>query len=95
MTSSIRLTVRNPGGIHLRPLVVFVQAAASHRGTAVTVRNVTLDGPARNATSSLLVATLKIKQGHEIEVTADGPDEAAALDAVRAAVESGLGEAIG
>ncbi len=91
---SIRLTVRNPNGIHLRPLVVFVQAAASSRGTAVTVRNVTLDGPARNATSSLLVATLRIKQGHEIEVTADGPDEEAALAAVRAAVESGLGESL-
>jgi len=38
------------------------------------------------------VTALKIKQGHEIEVSADGPDEDATLDALRAAVESGLGE---
>jgi phosphotransferase system HPr-like phosphotransfer protein len=40
----------------------------------------------------LAVTALRIKQGHEIEVTADGPDEEVALETLRAAVESGLGE---
>ena len=40
------------------------------------------------------MSVLKIKKGHEIEVTADGPQEAEALEAIRQAVESGLGEEI-
>ncbi len=93
---SIRLTVRNPGGIHLRPMVKFVQTAGARqfKATRVTVRNLTLDGPAKDAKSAVLVPSLKIKQGHEIEVAADGPDEDEVLEAVRLAVESGLGEKI-
>ncbi len=94
MSSSIRLVVRNENGIHARPLALFVETAAAFKETKVTVRNVTMESAPKNAKSALLVVTLKIKRGHEIEVTADGPDEEAALAAIRAAVESGLGEAL-
>jgi phosphotransferase system HPr (HPr) family protein len=89
---TIRLTVRNPSGIHLRPGATFVRAAAAHRGTAVRVCNLTTASSPVDARSMLAVTALKIKQGHEIEVSADGPDEDATLDTLRAAVESGLGE---
>ncbi len=89
---TIRLTVRNPSGIHLRPGAAFVRAAAAHRGTAVRVANLATASSQVDARSMLAVTALKIKQGHEIEVSADGPDEDAALEALRAAVESGLGE---
>ena len=89
---TIRLTVRNPSGSHLRPGAAFVRAAASHRGTTVRVSNVTSGSAPVDARSMLAVTALKIKQGHEIEVTADGPDEEVALESLRAAVESGLGE---
>ncbi len=92
---SIRLTIKNPNGLHARPLALFVQVANLYKATTtVTLRNVTLDGPTKAATSVLNVLILKVKQGNEIEVTADGPDEDAALAAIRTAVESGLGEPI-
>jgi phosphotransferase system HPr (HPr) family protein len=75
-------------------MLVFVKTAGSYRGTDITIRDVTTDSAAKSAKSSLLVVGLKVKQGHEIEVTADGPDEDAALAALREAVESGLGEEI-
>jgi len=92
--TSIRLRVRNENGIHARPLAVFVQTVAQFKGTKITLRNVTTDSPAKSATSALLVVTLKVKKGHEIEVSADGPQEAEALAAIRQAVEGGLGEPV-
>jgi len=91
---TIRLTVRNPSGIHLRPGAAFVRAAAAHRGTNVRVRNLTTGSADADARSMLSVTALKIKHDHEIEVTADGPDEDMTLETLRAAVESGLGEAL-
>jgi phosphocarrier protein FPr len=91
---TIRLTVRNPSGIHLRPGAAFVRAAAAHRGTAVRVRNLTTGSADADARSMLSVTALRIRRDHEIEVTADGPDEDLALETLRAAVESGLGEAL-
>jgi len=91
---TIRLTVSNPSGIHLRPGAAFVRAAAAHRGTTVRVRNLTTGSADADARSMLSVTALKIKHDHEIEVTADGPDEDMALETLRAAVESGLGEAL-
>jgi phosphotransferase system HPr (HPr) family protein len=92
--NSIRLQVRNENGIHLRPLSVFVNTAGAFRGTKITVRNLATDSPAKSATSALFVQGLKIKKGHEIEVTADGPQEVEALAAIREAVEGGLGEGV-
>ena len=40
------------------------------------------------------MTAIRIRQDHEIEVTADGPDEDIALETLRTAVESGLGEAL-
>ncbi len=91
---TIRLIVRNPSGIHLRPGAAFVRAAAAHRGTAVRVRNLTTSSADADARSMLSVTALRIKKDHEIEVTADGPDEDAALETLRAAVEGGLGETL-
>lgn len=91
---TIRLTVRNPSGIHLRPGAAFVRAAAAHRETIVRVRNLTTGSADADARSMLSVTALKIKHDHEIEVTADGPDEDMTLETLRAAVESGLGEAL-
>ena len=89
---TIRLTVRNPSGIHLRPGAAFVRAAAAHRGTSMRVSNLTTASTPVDARSMLAVTALKVKQGHEIEVTADGPDEDVALVPLRTAVERGLGE---
>ena len=69
-----RATVLNPEGLHARPAALFV-AAASRFTSTIQVRNVTRNTPWVNAKSILSVLTLGVEQHHEIEITADGPDE--------------------
>lgn len=77
--------------MHARPASVFVQKAMGFT-SAVTVRNVTTDSEAKDAKSILSMMALGVKCGHDIEIAADGPDEAQAVDELVALVESGCGE---
>jgi phosphocarrier protein HPr len=88
---SIQLRVRNPSGLHARPAALFVRTAAGFR-SAIRVRNLTRDGKDADAKSMLGVMTIGAARDHDIEITADGPDEEAALAAVAALIESGAGE---
>jgi phosphoenolpyruvate-protein phosphotransferase/dihydroxyacetone kinase phosphotransfer subunit len=78
---SLRLEIRNPLGLHARPAARFVQTAAGFDAD-VQVQNLTTGrGPAGGRSLNGL-ATLGIRQGHEILVVAHGPQAAAALDAL-------------
>ncbi len=78
---TLRLKVRNPLGLHARPAARFVQAAGGF-GADVEVTNLTSGrGPASGRSLNGL-ATLGVRQGHEILVSAHGPQAAAALDAL-------------
>src|SRR5256714_2415109 len=80
---ALRLDVRNPLGLHARPAARFVQTAASFDAN-IQVANLTSGrGPASGRSLNGL-ATLGIRQGHEILVSADGPQAPAALDALAA-----------
>ena len=59
----------------------------------ITVRNVDRAGTPADAKSILGVLGLGVSSGHRIEVTADGPDAVAAVAALVALVEGGIGEA--
>lgn len=87
----IRLVVRNRLGLHARPAAQFVSTAARFQST-VLVRNVTTGSDWVNAKSINQVATLGVRQGHEIAVVADGPDADDALAALRDLVEQNFGE---
>jgi phosphotransferase system HPr (HPr) family protein len=89
--TTVRLTVRNPSGIHARPAATFVRTAGRFRA-AITIANVTAGRGPVNAKSILSLMPLGATQGSEIEVTADGEDAEAAIEAIREAVEGGLGE---
>jgi phosphocarrier protein FPr len=80
-TVSLRLTVTNPHGLHARPAARFVQAASGF-DARVQVRNLTTGAGPANARSLNGVATLGVERGHEIEVTAGGPDADRALEAI-------------
>jgi phosphotransferase system HPr (HPr) family protein len=86
-------TVRNPSGIHLRPAAVFVKAAAGF-ASKVTLENLELGKPPVDAKSMISVMTAGARQGHLVRIAADGPDEDAAIEALEALVDAGLGEAI-
>jgi phosphotransferase system HPr (HPr) family protein len=88
---SIQLEIRNPQGLHARPAALFVKACGAQKA-AIRVRNLTRDTAQADAKQFLAVQRLGVSRGHRIEITAEGEDEEAALEAIRAAVESGLGE---
>ena len=81
--------VKNPSGIHARPASLFVQEASTYE-SSITVGKVGED--AKDAKSILMVMSLGMACGCEIEIAADGADEAAAVDALVALIESGCGE---
>jgi phosphotransferase system HPr (HPr) family protein len=86
------LVVTNPSGLHARPAALFVRTAAEFR-SAIRVRNATRGGPGVNAKGILGILTISVSNGHEIEISAQGEDQDAALDSLVALVESGIGEA--
>lgn len=75
--NSLRVKVTNAVGLHARPAAVFV-GEASRFASKIRVRNATRNSPWVDAKSILSVLTLGVEQHHEIEIQADGPDEAQA-----------------
>ena len=88
---TIRITVTHSVGLHARPAAQFVQTASAHE-SEVTVANITEESAAVNAKSILLVLTLGVHQGHEIEIVANGADEQEVITALKNLVESNFGE---
>lgn len=74
----LRVRVINEVGLHARPAALFVNAAKSSK-SKVRVRNVTTDSKWVDAKSILGVLTLGVEKDHEIELTAEGPDEVETL----------------
>lgn len=84
----IDLVLRNPTGLHARPAKVFVNTAKQF-DSDIQLQH----GKKKvNAKSAISVLTLGVECGGEIHISVEGPDEDAALDALRTAVETGLGE---
>ena len=84
----VDLTIRNPTGLHARPATVFASLAKEFK-SEVRVRH---DGKVANGKSLASLLKLGIESGSAIRVMAQGPDAAAALQALKAAVETGLSE---
>jgi phosphoenolpyruvate-protein phosphotransferase len=88
---TLTLVVRNPLGLHARPAARFVQTAGSF-DAEVTVTNVTAGrGPAVGRSLNAL-ATLGVRQGHEILVAARGSQAEEALAALAALADRDFDE---
>ncbi|MBV8882883.1 MAG: phosphoenolpyruvate--protein phosphotransferase [Chroococcidiopsidaceae cyanobacterium CP_BM_RX_35] len=90
-TKEIRLTIRNRLGLHARPAAQFVATAASFQ-SLIRVRNLTKNTEYVDALSINQVATLGVRQGHELAITAQGSDAGEALAALLALIEANFGE---
>ena len=90
----VRLAVSNPSGIHARPAAKLVSTAAGFK-SEITVRNLNRDTAPADARSINSLAALGVRQGHEILVSAAGPDAGEALAAIRSLVERGFDETTG
>jgi phosphocarrier protein HPr len=84
----ITATVVNRLGLHARPAMSFVDAAAAFASTIKVRREDTsVDGK-----SIMQMMMLAASQGSQLEITAEGPDAAAAAQALKKLVESGFDE---
>lgn len=85
-------TVCNPTGLHARPATEFV-AQAKKYASKITIRNMEEDpDECVNAKSVVLLLSLGLTKGTQVELTAQGEDEKTAVDELVALIESGFGE---
>jgi phosphocarrier protein FPr len=82
------LTIHNPTGLHARPATVFASLAKEFT-SEVRVR---YGDKVSNGKSLAALLKLGVESGGVMRVSAQGADEAAVLQALKEAVESGLGE---
>ncbi len=87
-----RTTVINKTGLHARPASDFINKAKEFQ-SKIKIANVTEDAETKvNAKSIVAVLSLSMGKGTEVEITADGPDEQEAVDALVALIDSGFDE---
>ena len=85
---SEKVTLVNPQGFHMRPASLLVAEVGKFDATVTIVRN----GNEIPGNSLMAIMAAGIKCGDEIEIQADGADEQAAVEAIVAFVESGMGD---
>ena len=87
--TSRSVTVVNQLGLHARAAARFVHLATRFESQITVGR----DSKVMDGKSIMGILLLAASRGTTITVTADGPDEATAVDALVELVESGFGEA--
>ena len=83
MTERI-VTIRNRAGMHARPAALLVKTASAFQAQIFIEK----DGERVNGKSIMGVITLGATYNSPLTVIADGPDEAAALDALERLFEN-------
>jgi phosphoenolpyruvate-protein phosphotransferase/dihydroxyacetone kinase phosphotransfer subunit len=87
----LQLSVTNPLGLHARPAARFVQTVGRF-DAEVDVTNVTTGRGPKNGRSLNAVATLGVRQGHEILVRASGRQAGAAIEALETLAADNFGD---
>jgi len=92
--ASLRLTVNNPLGLHARPAARLVKIAGRFAQTDIRVSNLSGGRGPVSARSINAVTTLGVSHGHELLVSAEGPDAQAALAAIQALADDNFGDSV-
>jgi len=87
----VRVKVTNEVGLHARPAARFV-SKANEFNSNIQVKNATKDSKWVNAKSILSVLVVGVEKDHEIEIMAEGEDEAEAVKQMVELVNNGFGE---
>jgi phosphocarrier protein len=87
--TSCAVIVTNPLGLHARAAARFVHTASAFQCTIRVGRG----GREMDGKSIMGILLLSASQGTQITITADGADEDAAIETLRALVERGFDEA--
>ena len=85
------IPVKHKVGLHARPASLFVQTAAKF-SSAIKVKNLSANGNFVDAKSIIMVLTLGVMKDHEIQIQAEGADEADAVAALQALINNNFGE---
>lgn len=80
-------TISDPLGIHARPAGLLVRKAKEFGDTVITIEK---NGAAVRTSQLMKLMTLGVKQGDQVQVTADGPAENEAIDAMKRFFEENL-----
>lgn len=83
----INLKVINAVGLHARPASEFVKLATRFK-SRISIQNITRGSGTVDAKSILSVLTLGVEKDHEVELSAEGEDEAQAVQSLRELIES-------
>lgn len=87
MTSQT-VEVTNKVGLHARPASLLIKTAKSYGCTF----SMTKDGQSSDLRSIFSLMKLKVKQGDLVTISADGEDEAQAVQDIARLIESKFGE---
>ena len=87
---SKRTVIKNKTGLHARPASEFI-AMASKFQSRITIKKLSEDEDA-NAKSIVMLLSLGLAQGEEVEIVAKGDDEVEAVDKLIALIDSKFGE---
>jgi len=87
--TTVDAVFRDRYGLHPRSAMRIQQAAAAF-GSAITIQGLDSGTAAISASSMIALVSAGIRAGEKIRITADGADEAAAAEAIRALCEGGV-----
>jgi len=90
-TREVTLIVPSEQGLHARPAVLFVQTTNDYDAT-VMVRNLTENKGPVEANSLLSVMLLAARKGHEVHITAEGPQKDEVITALVSLFERNFDE---
>jgi phosphocarrier protein len=79
----VNLILANKLGLHARPAADFTKLAAKFKSKITLVGK----GKTVDAKSILLVLTMGIKQGEQLAIIAEGPDEVECIEVLRDFIE--------
>lgn len=83
--STVTVTVTHEAGLHARPLAKFVKLAKGY-DAEIEVTNLTRGKGPVNGASPVKLMLLAVLQGHELEISAQGPQADEALQALETLV---------
>jgi phosphocarrier protein len=87
--TTVDCVFRDRYGLHPRSAMRIQQAAAGF-SAALTIQGLDTGGAPLSASSMIGLVSAGIRAGERIRITGDGPDEAAAVEALRALCEGGV-----
>ncbi|MCB6568230.1 HPr family phosphocarrier protein [Eubacterium limosum] len=86
-----KLTVVNPTGLHARPAAEFCKIAGTYQ-SKIMLKRLGANEKEGNGKSVIAVMAMGLPKGCEIEISAEGEDENAAVEALAELVRGGFGE---